>query len=83
MATATHGTVTATMTFATAVQAGYWDRYNATNVSLKSLMDSLVSQLNTDAIGEPEYADKMACLVDLYQQSEAPWASLGPTVVWS
>lgn len=83
MATATHGAVTATMTFATAAQAGYWERYQATNATLKILMDELVRGLNAGTMSEAEYSDKMACLVDLYQQSEAAWASLGPTVAWS
>lgn len=83
MATATSGAFTATMTFATATQAGYWDRYQATLAALKAEIATLESQLNAGTIGDAEYASKMACLVDLTAQAIALWDSLRPVVAWS
>ena len=83
MATATHGAVTATMTFCTVPQAAYCERYHVTIEVLKGQMAILVDQLNAAIITEAEYTNKIACLLDLYAQNEALWASLGPTVAWS
>ena len=82
MPTATHGAFTGVMTFATAAQAGYWERYKATEVMLRDMMDALAVALDAGSVSPSEFTDKMLCLNDLYQQNEALWASQGPTVRW-
>ena len=70
------------MTFATAAQAGFWERYKATEVTLRDAMDALAVTLDAGSISPSEFTDKMFCLTDLYRQNEVLWASQGPTVRW-
>ncbi|HOW77933.1 MAG TPA: hypothetical protein PK406_00645 [Verrucomicrobiota bacterium] len=83
MATATHGKWTAEIKLATTSQVNEWDRYQANRETLRALMADLGTAMNQGAISAAEYADKMACLVDLCQQAEQVWIEARPVVEWS
>ncbi len=71
------------MDFATAAQAGYWERYQATLAAIVDSLIDLTDALQSGAMPAVEYSDKALCLANLRAQADALWESLKPVVVWS
>jgi len=82
VATATSGSWTATMTFATVAQADLYVRYQTTRETIRTLKIALLAKRIAGGVSAEDYADKRACLVSLFDQNEALWESQRPSVRW-